>query len=440
MLSILPLSILALLVSNDVSATPAPQPEPRGLSMNLRRRVRAPRSAEELGVWAKNQREGLIAKYGGKSAASKRSTGTNLLVNQNGDSSFYGSLAIGTPAVSYDVILDTGSADLWVAGSTCKVGCSSSIPKFDPSSSSTFTNSSTSFAIQYGSGEAVGALGKDKVQMAGFAVSNQVFAVCDEVSQGLLTSPVSGLLGLAWQSIASSNAVPFAQTLGTGSSWDSPVMAFQLTRFLNASNVQDEEGNSVSLPSGEDSYAAIDTGTTLVGGPPDQISALYAQIPDSQPGTGNFDGYFLYPCSTSVTVTLSFGGKTWSVSPADFLLEQADTRGETCVGSFFSLTTGDTAPPWIVGDTFLKNVYSVFRFSPPSVGFAQLSAYSLSINGDTDLKVPTPTIGSVSAEATAGPGTIDSNSNAAASLRPASLLLHVAPVVVMLAVGFWADL
>ena len=43
----------------------------------------------------------------------------------------------------------------------------------------------------------------------------------------------------------------------------------------------------------------------------------------------------------------------------------------TCVGGFFALdTSGTSAPPWIVGDTFLKNVYSVFRASPPSVGFA----------------------------------------------------------------------
>jgi hypothetical protein len=31
-------------------------------------------------------------------------------------------------------------------------------------------------------------------------------------------------------------------------------------------------------------------------------------------------------------------------------------------------------PDWVIGDAFLKNVYSVFRFSPgPSVGFAQLA-------------------------------------------------------------------
>jgi cathepsin D len=52
--------------------------------------------------------------------------------------------------------------------------------------------------------------------------------------------------------------------------------------------------NSVSLPSGQSSYAAIDTGTTLIGGPASQVAALYAQIPNSVAGTGNYDGYYLY--------------------------------------------------------------------------------------------------------------------------------------------------
>ena len=69
--------------------------------------------------------------------------------------------------------------------------------------------------------------------MAGFTVSNQTFALCDILSNGLLTAPVSGLAGLGWQSIAASGAMPFWQTLAKGGAWDEPVMAFQLTRFVN---------------------------------------------------------------------------------------------------------------------------------------------------------------------------------------------------------------
>ncbi|KAJ3491416.1 hypothetical protein NLJ89_g11336 [Agrocybe chaxingu] len=103
------LAASAVAVSLSLPAAAAPQINaPSGSSMALRRRTPSPKTAEEWGVWAKAHREGLQAKYGNK--MSKRGTGTNLLTNQNGDSSYFGSLAIGTPPVSYNVILDTGSA------------------------------------------------------------------------------------------------------------------------------------------------------------------------------------------------------------------------------------------------------------------------------------------------------------------------------------------
>lgn len=69
--------------------------------------------------------------------------------------------------------------------------------------------------------------------MAGFYVSAQTFALGDAVSRGLLNNPISGLLGLAWGSIATSGATPFWQALVEGGAWDEPVMAFQLTRYAD---------------------------------------------------------------------------------------------------------------------------------------------------------------------------------------------------------------
>lgn len=49
-------------------------------------------------------------------------------------------------------------------------------------------------------------------------------------------------------------------------------------------------GRTVTLPSGN--LAAIDTGTTLIGGPSAAVSAVYAQIPGSQPLSGNLAGFY----------------------------------------------------------------------------------------------------------------------------------------------------
>lgn len=432
----LPLALTLLIGAHDALALAAPR-APRALHVPLVRRAAAERTAEEWGLWAKEQKNVLEGKYSGD-AARKRAEGMNLIVNQNADSSYYGSLALGTPATAYNVILDTGSSDLWLADSACTTGCDQ-ITTFNPDSSSSFKNLSTAFSITYGSGQAAGVLGTDVVQMAGFEVNEQVFGVCSVVSSGLLNEPVSGLLGLAWQSIASSGATPFWENLYQNNAWDQPVMAFQLTRYQNDSRAAALEpggtftmgnvnsslytgdidyqdiptstptywtlplktltvnGNSITLASGSSSYAAIDTGTTLIGGPTDQVAAIFAQIPNSAAGTGNYQGYYLYPCDTTVSVTLSFGGKDWSISPADFQLAQVSSS--QCLGAFFEFSSSSTAPSWIVGDTFLKNVYSVFRASPASIGFAALSETAVAMNGATGT-VPSPTIGSVSASVT----------------------------------------
>lgn len=188
------------------------------------------------------------------------------------------------------------------------------------------------------------------------------------------------------------------------------------------------QGTSVALTSGSASYAAIDTGTTLVGGPSDVIAQFYAAIPNSQAGTGDYDGYYIYPCDTDVTATLAFGGSSWTISPKDFQLTQLSHS--QCLGAFFELDmgSGSSTPSWIVGDTFLKNVYSVFRYDPPSVGFANLSTTATSMNGDLDATVPTPTLGSVAAAITAT-GSSDTRSSSESGALPSI----IAPSALLLA-------
>jgi len=422
----------------------------RSLHIPILRRAPPQRNEYELGLWAKQQKEFREAKYGPPSGApgtTKRSAGHNGLVDQDLDSDYYGSIAVGTPPVAYQVILDTGSADLFLVSSGCVSSSCSGIPAFDSSSSSTFTSTTQPFSITYGSGSASGTLVKDVVQMAGFEVSSQVFAICDQVSDQLLTAPVSGLMGLGWRGLAASTATPFWQSLFEGNVWDEPLMAIYLTRFHNSSSAgQAEPGGvftmgttnsslytgqidyqslksvdssspsywslpltslsvnsaSVSLPSGSSPLAAIDTGTTLIGGPETEVAALYALIPNSAPGTGQYQGYYTYPCSTSVNVALSFGGQTWSIAPSDFQLAQISNS--QCLGSIFIFSVGNpnsifsNGPSWVIGDTFLKNVYSVFRANPASIGFATLASDAQALV--TKLGLPTPTIGYVSASVT----------------------------------------
>ncbi|KAI6042053.1 acid protease [Pisolithus marmoratus] len=432
-------------------------PPVTGRTIPLRRRSFSPHlDAHQRGQIAKFQRDVVLARYFGGERPSRRSTGDNLwvhavpkmstaangggaalcsLVDQSYDSGYYGSLAIGTPPVSFNLLLDTGSSDLWVAGTSCGTVCNG-IPSYEASASSSFKNTSQQFAVKYGQGDASGYVATETIEMAGFTVFNQGFAVVNDMSSGFLSTPASGLLGLAWEPLSLTQQMPFWQTLASSGAWDSPLFAVQLTRYTNDTHALSLEpggvlnlgytNNSlytgsieyvnltsqptfwevpltsvtvqgVSIPVGTDAVAAIDTGTSNIGAPSSVVQAIYEQIPGSEPASGTWAGYYQFPCSTSVNVTFSFGESTWVMAPADF--SYAAVQGG-CIGAFFETTSSN--PSWVLGDAFLKNVYTVFRYDPPAVGFAALSEVALAENGVNGAPVPTPTVGSPAAVVTGG--------------------------------------
>jgi cathepsin D len=373
--------------------------------------------------------EFMRARYGYGSAATATSATKRMqrragseqslnFVNQQGDSSYFGTVNIGTPPQSFNVILDTGSSDLWVADSSCG-NCDPQTPVFKPDQSSSFTQQrNTVTPISYGSGNVAGFVSTESVSMGNFSLQNQGFLSVESVSDGLLSGSVSGIMGLAFSAIASTGATPFWQ--GLGNQLATPEMAFWLTRFrgtkfadeepggsftlggTNASLFQGDieflpmagpsqptfwllgvsavtvQGKSLKVATGNNALAAIDTGTTLIGGPSDDVANLWAQIPGSAK-IQSMPGFWSFPCSTTLNISMAFGGKLWPIAPADMNLGPGNNNPQACLGGIFDLTQGSNIeanqgnPSWVVGDTFLKNVYSVYRSDPLSVGFAQLS-------------------------------------------------------------------
>ena len=91
----------------------------------------------------------------------------------------------------------------------------------------------TLFNITYGSGSARGDLVQDDVSMGGYLVTGQEFAMVTQASSGLLRYPLSGLMGLGWQSLASSGAMPFWQRLAASGNWAEQTMGFYMKRYRN---------------------------------------------------------------------------------------------------------------------------------------------------------------------------------------------------------------
>ncbi|KAF8507481.1 aspartic peptidase A1 [Hysterangium stoloniferum] len=454
----LPSLVVALLVAHLAAADPTRRAPDQPLSIPLQRKSGpSPASAQKLALMADN----LRVKYGYPALGSpklnrRQGSGAVQVLDENGDSSYFAQVFIGTPPTPFSVILDTGSSDLWVASTQCSIGCQGTPAVYNPASSSTFSDGGRTVSITYGSGAVRGGLCTDDVSIGGFGIKSQGFLFAEQVTQRLLDQSFSGLLGLGFKSIANSGVTPLVQGLAGRNAFTNPLMSFYLERHIDDPNMQTVasgglftlgdtnsslftgEIDFVNIPStvtpgfwlipvsGIDALstyvslrsnlstgvsvggqatnvsqgsstsanlAAVDTGTTLIGAPHDAIVAIYSKIPNSQPLGGTLQGYYQFPCDSDVNISFSFSGqKSWPINPADFKIStQSDTGDDICMGGIFDLEASiapeepGTGPPrrrqnnpsgnpqWIVGDTFLKNVYSVFRYDPPSVGFAQLS-------------------------------------------------------------------
>jgi cathepsin D len=75
---------------------------------------------------------------------------------------------------SFDLILDTGSSDLWFATNPC-VSCPAGTKLFNTSASTTLQTGTERVSLKYGSGAAQGGIAQDTVSMGPFTVTSQIF-------------------------------------------------------------------------------------------------------------------------------------------------------------------------------------------------------------------------------------------------------------------------
>ncbi|EST04675.1 Aspartic peptidase [Kalmanozyma brasiliensis GHG001] len=430
-----------------------------GLHPDIRKR-----DPETTKKWALRQAEVMKAKYGAVSPNQKRQT--IGLTDVGPDSYYYAQVSVGTPAQNFNIVLDTGSADFWLVDSDCGTAqnCDSDLVKYNTGASSTNIGSSTPFTITYGTGGVRGVLAADRVSLAGYTVNNLTFAEASSVAANTVEFPTSGIMGMGFQSLATSGATPFWEVLAKENVLKTNAFTFQLARNIDNINPNDPNINDIQSPGGvftlgeidsnqyngditytnipnnlqntqglgywtiplggisvngnnanigSNPLAAIDTGTTLIGGPSSSIQAFYSQISGARSASSvGMSGYYLFPCSTNLNIQMTFGGKSWSMNSADFNLGSYPyTTSSTCLGALFEIDLGSSAygvPQWIVGDSFLKNVFSVFDGSG-RVGFASLKGSEAQIVSVTSNAVSSQTPQSSASSSASGSSSSSAN-------------------------------
>lgn len=323
------------------------------------------------------------------------------------DVGYITTVQIGSNNTNFRMLIDSGSADTWVPSTSC-TGCGSSHQKLGKTVSSTYSKTSTAFSIQYGTGQVSGYLGYDTLKIAGMTLKNHSMAIITKESSDFSDDsvPFDGLMGLAQKSLSNSGKPTPIDSLYSSKLVSAVVMGYHLGRA--ADKVNDGEvtfggvdstkytGNLVEIPNvstegffeialqgvsfggtsitgiGSGNTAILDTGTTLMVAPPADAKLIHAAIPGSV-STGG--GGYTIPCNTTLQLSFTFGGKTWPLNSEDMIflpVNDNDLDGD-CISSISGGNVG-SANEWLLGASFLKNVYFATNAKANVVGLGTLSS------------------------------------------------------------------
>lgn len=321
-------------------------------------------------------------------------------LNYRHDGMWTATIGVGTPPKEYQVIVDTGSADLWLSSRS-----------YIPKKSRTYKTLNKPFSLTYNVGYAQGYAASDRVAIGGVVADPQYFGVVNHSEHLSLPTNVTGILGLALPDLSVLHAQPF----WAASNLSPRVMGLYLKRDPHpgqgasnkAGGVLTLGGVNTSLYEGDidyiqvtdsrhwqvplnglavggaqihlprDTQAFFDTGTALIGGPSDVVHRVYTKIPGSKPMPQN-KGHFTYPCAVQPNISFSFGQRKYCLNHADFraMVIQTDNdaiEGERCMGALYALQGTANAKRWLMGAAFMKNVYTVLDGDEPRrVGLAAL--------------------------------------------------------------------
>ncbi|KAG7243741.1 hypothetical protein INR49_010075 [Caranx melampygus] len=123
---------------------------------------------QEMGVSA----EKVLTEMAQKNSADDNNGTVPTPLTNYLDTQYFGEISIGSPAQMFNVVFDTGSANLWVPSQSCSPFSTACFThnRYDASKSWTYVENGTGFSIQYASGNVRGFLSEDVVVVGGIPV------------------------------------------------------------------------------------------------------------------------------------------------------------------------------------------------------------------------------------------------------------------------------
>ncbi|KAM5201957.1 cathepsin E [Hipposideros larvatus] len=318
------------------------------------------------------------------------------------DMEYFGTISIGSPPQNFTVIFDTGSSNLWVPSVYCTSPACMTHARFYPSQSNTYSVSGSHFFIQYGTGSLSGVIGADQVSVEGLTVVSQQFGESvTEPGQTFVSAEFDGILGLGYPSLAVGGVTPVFDNMMAQNLVDVPMFSVYMSSDPEGGTESElvfggydhshfsgslnwvpvtkqgywqialdtiQVGGAVMFCS-EGCQAIVDTGTSLITGPPDEIKQLQKAI-----GAEPTDGEYVVECdylNVMPDVTFTINGVPYTLQPTAYTLLDSVNGMKFCPSGFQGLDIHPPAGPlWILGDVFIRQFYSVFDRGDNRVGLA----------------------------------------------------------------------
>jgi cathepsin D len=201
-------------------------PERPNFSIPLRRREVKTDEQQAIAALLQRSQKRLQSKTGG-SLELLETPMTTVELKNFANTQFVGSVGVGTPPQYLDVIFDTGSANFWVNSALCEEESCEKRAAYDHSKSRDFQELGDYLEVEFGTGIVEGVINADTVTIAGIVIKSQkIGEITDEVGDVFSQSKFSGILGLAFPSMAAFDFKPVFDSMMSQGVLTSNIMSF----------------------------------------------------------------------------------------------------------------------------------------------------------------------------------------------------------------------
>ncbi|KND04543.1 uncharacterized protein SPPG_00268 [Spizellomyces punctatus DAOM BR117] len=348
-------------------------------------------------------------------------------ISNNYDTMYYTSILVGTPGKWFSVVIDTGSADLWIPSMKCGSPCSQR-RRYDATQSRTAYQLGIPVTTYYSLGSASGSVVTDYVRIGNLIATSQVFIQADQMNN-VQPANVDGLLGLSFSSLSWANSVvpdnlvgksSIIENLYYGRKLQQPAFGVWLDKYVswsaapgstvggelalgsttgnparytgpitwlsvpNTANWWHVQLNGIAgpdgvnlVPSGRAIRGIVDTGTTLIV----VDYAVAARLNGLLGAYGaGVRGLWAVSCNkaknSGVKITFTLQGNKFTLDAADLPTRVWPDDPNTCYAPFQARQNQDVTDKWILGEVFLRKYYQIYDYNvqsnslQPRVGLA----------------------------------------------------------------------